>query len=185
MLDTAEFISSILKSKLNNFDELALRVFQFQYQFNPTYQKYCKLLHIHDMNRVDSMDKIPFLPIEFFKTHEIKSSEFEAEIVFSSSSTTGKGQSFHHVKEVEIYKQSFIQAFEQFYGHISDYSIFALLPSYLERQGSSLVYMLEEFIRLSDDNMSGFYLHNHQELYEKLISAKQANKKIILFLETV
>jgi phenylacetate-coenzyme A ligase PaaK-like adenylate-forming protein len=181
MLDTAEFISSILKSKLNNFDELALRVFQFQYQFNPTYQKYCKLLHVHDMNRVDSIDKIPFLPIAFFKNHEIKSAAFDADIVFSSSSTTGRGQSFHHVKEVEVYRQSFIQAFEHFYGNISDYSIFALLPSYLERQGSSLVYMLEYLIGLSNDNESGFYLHNYRELYKKLISAKQANKKIILF----
>lgn len=181
MLDTAEFISSILKSKLNNFGELALRVFQFQYQFNPTYQKYCKLLHIHDMNRVDSLDKIPFLPIEFFKAYEIKSTAFDADVVFSSSSTTGKGQSFHHVKNVEVYRQSFRQAFEHFYGSISEYSIFALLPSYLERHGSSLVYMLEDFIQLSNDNESGFYLHNHQELYEKLISAKQANKKIILF----
>ncbi len=181
MLDTAEFISSILKSKLNNFDELALRVFQFQYQFNPTYQKYCKLLHIHDMNRVDSIDKIPFLPIEFFKTREIKSTEFNAEIVFSSSSTSGKGQSFHHVKNVEVYRQSFMHAFEHFYGNISDFCIFALLPSYLEREGSSLVYMLDEFIRKSNESMSGFYLHNHQELYEKLKKAQKFGKKIILF----
>ncbi len=181
MLDIDKYISSIFQPKLNNFDEIALQVFKHQYKHNIVYNKYCNLLHKNTLEDVDSVAKIPFMPIDFFKTNEIKTGVFFEEMVFSSSSTSGIGQSFHYVKNLKIYKKSFLYTFEKFYGNPNQYCIFALLPSYLERQGSSLVFMLDELIRHSCNKASGFYLNNHSQLCNNIMDAMALEKKIILF----
>jgi len=143
------------------------------------YRKFCELLHT-DPKNVDSLEKIPFLPIEFFKKHTILSSEDKIQKTFTSSGTTGQNTSKHHVVDLAIYEQSFNKGFHHFYGNIEDYVVLALLPSYLERDGSSLIYMAQHLIEASKHPESGFYLHNLLELKEKLISLDQSGKKVLL-----
>ncbi len=119
-----------------NFNELALSVFKFQYHNNNIYKQFCDLLRIKSYALQD-FTQIPFLPIQFFKTHQIVTGEFEPEQVFESSGTTQTINSKHYVKDIELYKNSFIQAFEDFYGSVDNYCILGLLPSYLERENSS------------------------------------------------
>ncbi len=158
--DTA-FADKIFSVSEKNFTETALALFQFQYANNPVYQRYCQTLHV-DVDQVDGIEKIPFVPINFFKTHEVKTTAFETDIVFESSGTTQTINSKHFVKDVSIYEQSFTQAFEIFYG--KEYCILALLPSYLERNNSSLVMMADKLIKNSNHPKSGFYLNNLSEL---------------------
>lgn len=124
--------------------------------------------------------EIPYLPISFFKTHEILSSKEATEITFSSSGTTGMVQSRHLVTDLSVYDQSFTLAFEQFYGQIENTCFLALLPSYLERDGSSLIYMVDALIRDSKHPDSGYFLHNHEELHQKLNQLKATGQKTIL-----
>ena len=124
---------------------------------------------------------IPFLPIEFFKTHQIKTGDFEHEETFLSSGTTGANHSKHLVKDLSLYEDSYINAFKQFYGNIEDYCVLGLLPSYLERKGSSLIYMVDDLIRRSNHNESGFFLDNQAELIEILKKNVENNQKTILF----
>lgn len=149
------------------------------YLHNAVYRNFCKLRKI-EPKKVKKIKDIPFLPIEAFKYHSIKLGEFVAEINFESSGTTTSVNSLHQVKKAALYKQSFNASFKQFYGHPSDYTILALLPSYLERKGSSLVYMTEALIKQSKNEQSGFYLHNQQSLYEKLNSLAENNQKTLL-----
>ena len=125
-----------------DFENTALEVFRFQYASNHLYGNYCNLLG--RKQEVHRLEDIPFLPISFFKTHDVRSAHFEPEADFESSGTTGSVNSRHAVKSLHLYHQSFMKGFEGFYGDISDYCILALLPSYLERQNSSLVYMVKE-----------------------------------------
>ena len=118
--------------------------------------------------QVTQISKIPFLPIEFFKSHKIICGNKEEEIIFLSSGTTGMVQSKHYVTDSKIYKSSFIKSFELFYGKPEDYTILALLPNYLERGGSSLVFMVDELIKRSNDTNSGFFLYDHIELLAKI-----------------
>lgn len=163
----------------NDFQITALEVFNFQFENNPVYRSYCDLLYVHPSS-VKSFTQIPFLPIEFFKTKKVLSSKDSQEIIFTSSGTTGSVVSKHFVTDLKIYEESFTRSFENFYGPVEDYVILGLLPSYLEREGSSLIYMVNHFIQKSNHPESGFYLHQTDELAEKLITLDSSGKKILL-----
>jgi phenylacetate-coenzyme A ligase PaaK-like adenylate-forming protein len=162
-----------------DFEQLALEIFHFQYNHNPVYQQYVKALSIVGRN-VRSIDKIPFLPIQFFKTQEIRTTVFEPQVIFESSGTTQTLNSRHFVKDLTIYRRSFLQAWEQFYGPIQDWCIIGLLPSYLERQHSSLVLMVDQLIKFSGHPSSGFYLYEHDKLAQVLQQLEQAQQKTLL-----
>lgn len=151
----------------NEFEQLALDVFRFQARNCKIYADFLKNLNI-DLAQVFSVQEIPFLPVEFFKNHSIVSKQVQEQIIFSSSGTTGLAQSKHFVTDLSIYERSFKDAFELAYGKIQDFAILALLPSYLEREGSSLIYMIDAFIRESRYKQSGYFLHNYTELHETL-----------------
>ncbi|MBI2280972.1 MAG: acyl transferase [Bacteroidetes bacterium] len=161
------------------FNRLALKMFGFQYQKNLVYQTFCNLLK-KNPSVVTSIEKIPFLPIEFFKTQEVICGKNNVDEVFLSSGTTGQNQSKHFVKDITIYIESFIKGFEQFYGKITDYCFLALLPSYMEREGSSLIYMTEYLVKHSNHSLSGFYLNNYAALIETIKKLKQQKQKTIL-----
>lgn len=162
-----------------DFERLAIELFNYQYDNCKTYHSYCSILQI-DPKKIDRIEKIPFLPIDFFRTQRISCLGKKSELIFRSSGTTGNQTSFHEVPFPELYENSFIKCFQYFYGNIEDYCILALLPSYLEREGSSLVYMAEHLIRYSKHPDSGFYLHNFSELNEKLKKLKSEKQKTIL-----
>lgn len=158
---------------------MALEIFQFQAKNNVVYGEFLNHLHI-DIQSIDKVEKIPFLPIQFFKSHQVLSSNEAIQSLFLSSGTTGNKQSKHFVADLSIYKKSFTKGFEHFYGAIEDYTVLALLPSYLERDGSSLIYMVNDFIRKSKNEKSGFYLNNLEELAQNLIELDKKNEKILL-----
>ena len=133
-----------------------------------------------DKQAVKSLQQIPFLPIQFFKNHNVVSNTNEIQETFTSSGTTGMITSKHLVTDVSLYEQSYRNAFSEFYGNIADYVVLALLPSYLERSGSSLIYMVKDFIELSNNENSGFYLHNYDELISKLVALDNAGQNVIL-----
>ncbi|HET8885360.1 MAG TPA: acyl transferase [Salinimicrobium sp.] len=166
-------------STFSEFEKTALEVFEFQFGNNPVYRKFCDLLNRNPQN-VSSLETIPFIPIQFFKSDKIISSEEKAEIIFTSSGTTGNQTSKHYVTDLSIYEKSFRKGFESFYGNIEDYAVLALLPSYLEREGSSLIYMAEDFIKKSKNKHSGFHLNNFSELKNKLIELDSEGQKILL-----
>jgi phenylacetate-coenzyme A ligase PaaK-like adenylate-forming protein len=161
------------------FQELALDVFQYQFEHNTTYRSFCDLLYIHPSD-VKCIEDIPFLPIEFFKTREIRSTEDPIQTTFTSSGTTGTTTSKHHVSDLKLYEKSFMTAFTAQYGNIEDYVVLALLPSYLERSGSSLVYMVDALINQSNHADSGFYLKDHFALSEKLQALNNTDTKVLL-----
>ena len=161
------------------FTEAALQVFQYQAQYCAVYNQFIGGLNI-DANTITQLSQIPFLPIEFFKNHEVLSSTDVAEVTFTSSGTTGMITSSHLVTEVSWYQQSFRRAFELFYGDIKQYCILALLPAYLERAGSSLVYMADDLIKLSGHPDSGFYLYNHHDLHQQLLKQQKAGTPTLL-----
>lgn len=162
-----------------SFEEVVLEVFHFQYLHNSIYQKYCNYLGVRE-EEVNQISKIPFLPVEFFKNHEVISSEPPFEKVFTSSGTTGAITSRHFVKKHDLYTQSFLKSFELFYGNISEYCVLALLPAYLEREGSSLVDMADTMIKKSKYNESGFYLYEHDKLKVTLETLEARNIKTLL-----
>jgi len=166
-------------SSQKQFEKIALKVFRFQYDNNSVYREFCELLKVEKYN-VKSLQEIPFLPIQFFKTHEVVSNKDVIQETFTSSGTTGMVTSRHLVTDRTLYEQSYRQAFSHFYGNIEDYTVLALLPSYLERQGSSLIYMVEDLISLTNNPDSGFYLFNHDELIQKMITLDSQGKSIIL-----
>lgn len=161
------------------FNSKALEVFKYQYRNNIAYQKFCAHLGKSDVI-IGEVAEIPFLPIEFFKSQKVISGIQNPEIVFTSSGTTGSVTSKHYVTDVNLYEESYLMGFEHFYGEISSYCILALLPSYLEREGSSLIYMVNDFIKRSKHPESGFYLHDLNGLKEKLIRLDAQGTKIIL-----
>lgn len=161
------------------FEQTALKLFQKQFIENSVYREFCSHLNIKSQ-KVKTLKDIPFLPIQFFKTHEVKTGNFSPELTFLSSGTTGQVQSQHHVKRLSLYEESFTQAFEYFYGNIEDYVILGLLPSYLEREGSSLIYMVDDFIQKSNFKESGFYLNELDQLSETLIRLDKSGHKILL-----
>lgn len=173
----AEDIFSIKNNK--EFTKTALKIFRFQYENNTVYRQFCDLLKT-DITQIKTLETIPFLPIEFFKSHQILSSKKPIEIIFTSSGTTSQNTSSHLVTDVSIYEQSYLQGFSTFYGNIENYVVLALLPSYLERTGSSLIYMVEDLIKKSNHAESGFYLHNYNELSEKLIALDNSGQNVLL-----
>jgi phenylacetate-coenzyme A ligase PaaK-like adenylate-forming protein len=160
-------------------EKIALKVFRFQYEYNAVYRDFCDHLKVQ-VSAVKTLEQIPFLPIQFFKTHEVLSSNNPIEATFTSSGTTGITTSQHLVTNVTLYEQSYRAAFASFYGNIENYVVLALLPSYLEREGSSLIYMVGDLIKQSNNPQSGFYLHNYEELIEKLIRLDNEGHNIIL-----
>jgi len=166
-------------SSQKQFEKAALKVFRFQYENNLVYREFCDFLKT-DVQRVKSLEQIPFLPIQFFKSHAVVSSTNVAEETFTSSGTTGMATSKHFVTDVSLYEESYRKGFSQFYGNIEDYVVLALLPSYLEREGSSLIYMVEDLIQMTNNPESGFYLHNHEELIEKLTRLDNSGQNVIL-----
>lgn len=161
------------------FNEAALEIFRFQAINNSVYRAYISHLKTN-VEAIENYKDIPFLPISFFKSHSVISSDKPIAITFSSSGTTGQITSKHLVQNLSIYEDSYNKAFELFYGRADDYCILALLPSYLERNGSSLIYMVDDLLKQSTHPKSGYFLHNHQELYQTLQELKSANQKTIL-----
>lgn len=168
-----DLINRVKKATLKEeFDALALGLFQYQSQYNPLYRQFLSLLGIasREINRVED---IPFLPIQFFKTHDIQTGSWAPALIFSSSGTTASTTSRHLLRDPEFYRRNARRGFAHFYGPLEDYCVLALLPSYLERSGSSLVFMAEDFIRQSRYPQSGFFLYNTEELVGILADCKK------------
>jgi len=163
----------------SSFEKSCIEVFNFQASKNSVYNQYIKNINI-DISSVKRINDIPFLPIEFFKSHKIITDGAEPEIIFTSSGTGISGISKHFVADKKIYDESFLFSFEYFYGNPSEYVFLALLPSYLERNGSSLIYMTEKLIELGNKEHSGFYLNDFEKLNHKLIELENKNLKTIL-----
>lgn len=161
------------------FTKNALHVFKHQFKNNKVYRSFCDLLYVHPSD-VIRIEDIPFLPIQFFKTRKVLSSTEEIEQEFTSSGTTGSTTSKHLVTDIALYEQSYLRGFHHFYGDIKEYVVLALLPNYLERQGSSLVYMVNDLIQKTKNPESGFYLNNLDDLAHKLIKLDKSGQKILL-----
>lgn len=177
--DANFFERDIFNVSAANFEELAIRVFRFQYEHNQLYRKYTDALHINPAE-VRSIVQIPFLPISFFKTNEVHTTDFTAEVVFESSGTTQTLNSRHFVKSKTLYRESFNRGFELFYGPVHEWCILALLPAYLERSGSSLVFMTKELIEQSRHPASNFYLYDHDELVSTIQRLESEGQKTML-----
>jgi len=162
-----------------DFRQAALKVFQFQYQQVNVYRKFCNALSIN-IDEIDRIEKIPFLPIQFFKSHQVIAKDQNPALTFESSGTTGSITSKHWVSQPYLYETSFLKAFEQTYGPVEDYTILALLPSYLERGNSSLVYMVNELIERTKSKDSGFFLDNCSDVIQQLISLEKRGQKTLL-----
>jgi phenylacetate-coenzyme A ligase PaaK-like adenylate-forming protein len=162
------------------FNEIAIDIFRYQATNNPVYKQYIDISKV-DQSQIKSYREIPFLPIQFFKSQDIITDGKSPEITFSSSGTTGMITSQHLVADVNLYIESFRKAFELFYGNVEDMAIVALLPSYLERSGSSLIYMVDDLIKRSNNYESGYFLYNHQDLFNTLSSLRDKGKKTVLF----
>ncbi|MDD2563265.1 MAG: acyltransferase [Salinivirgaceae bacterium] len=167
------------KNNRNDFQDHAISLFKTQANEVELYKQFIENLNI-DPNKVSKLNEIPFLPVEFFKSHSIYRGANKPEILFKSSSTTGTGQSTHAVADLKLYEQSFINAFRHFYGDPADFCFLFLLPSYLEREGSSLIYMAESMIQMSRYSESGFYLNNIDDLHKQLIVNEQNSIPTIL-----
>lgn len=162
-----------------DFDRAALDMFAYQYMNNPVYQEFCNHLS-RTPKQLNSVSDIPFLPIEFFKSRKVVCHQDSHDIVFTSSGTTGSVTSKHYVNDLRVYQESFRRGFEYFYGDIKEYTVLALLPSYLERTGSSLIYMVEDMIKQSGKAESGFYLHNIDQLASRLRVLDHSGQKVLL-----
>ncbi len=167
-----------IKSEID-FNRTAIDVFYFQYNNNNIYRQWVDNIGVN-IRDIKNINQIPFLPITLFKTQKVKSFRGEAEIIFTSSGTTGTNTSKHYIKTLELYKKSYTRTFNYFYGNINEYIILALLPSYLERKGSSLILMAKDLINKTNNRNSGFYLYNYNDLYNLLKKLKKQSKKVIL-----
>lgn len=174
-----DLVTRIFDFNISGFDELAVDVFHFQYENNVIYRQFSDAVGI-DPQKVKTPLQIPFLPISFFKTDAIQSTRFKPDIIFESSGTTLSIRSKHYVKEVTVYTKNCLKGFEQFYGTPEDWCIIGLLPSYLERQHSSLVMMVDELIRRSKNERSGFYLDQYDKLADNLRYLEQQHQKTLL-----
>ena len=163
----------------SDFKTCALQVFRHQFKNNAIYRSFCDLLYIHSSD-VKEVEEIPFLPIQFFKSHAVLSSTQAVKETFTSSGTTGSSVSKHMVTDLSWYTKSYTKGFEYFYGPIEDYTVLGLLPNYLERDGSSLIYMVDDFIKKSNNPASGFYLNNLTELSKTLIALDKKGEKVLL-----
>jgi phenylacetate-coenzyme A ligase PaaK-like adenylate-forming protein len=161
------------------FAKAALEVFKHQFKNNKVYRSFCDLINKHPSD-ITKVAQIPFLPIEFFKLREVLSSKEKVQEIFTSSGTTGSVTSKHFVTDINLYKESYLSGFSHFYGNIEDYVVLALLPNYLERNGSSLVFMVDDLIAKSKNSESRFYLNNLDELAKKLINLENRGQKVLL-----
>jgi len=178
LISFKSFEQKLFHLKPGDFDQFALEIFRYQAMNNITYKTYLSYLNVKAEN-IKSVNEIPFMPISFFKTHEVKSGSWQSEAVFKSSGTTGQIRSQHHVKDLAFYNRVSQTIFESQYGNLNGYTILALLPSYLERGDSSLIYMVDYFISLAGEN-SGFYLDNIDELVIQLERTKENGQNVLL-----
>ncbi|MBI5858649.1 MAG: acyl transferase [Sphingobacteriales bacterium] len=174
-----QWYDKIFKAGSGDFDALALEIFHYQYENNRVYGDFVRALKI-DPASVKSVHKIPFLPIRFFKSHEVKTGSYIAQTVFESSGTTGSISSKHFVKDLSLYEESFKRGFELFYGTVRNWCIIGLLPSYLERQNSSLVYMIDKLIHWNEHPQSGFYLDEFDKLAAILQELERQKQPVLL-----
>lgn len=164
-----------------NMDDIALSLFRHQAEHNPVYANYLRYLGTK-IPAVKQVKEIPFLPISFFKSHAIKTGDWHDETFFTSSGTTSKSKSTHHIADLDSYLQHAERCFTLFFGSPSEYYILAVMPSYLERENSSLIAMMNSFIKKSNSKHSGFYLYEYEKLLEDIKHLKEnGNKKIILW----
>ena len=185
MKNSENHIRTALKAQIMNlskgalsasaFNDLVLAVFHYQYKYNAFYRQYCSLIG-RDVSKISHISDIPFLPIQFFKNQVLKTGDWQEETVFTSSGTTGVTTSSHYVRDIEFYKTIARNGFTSFYGSIENYCVLGLLPSYLERTGSSLVVMTADFIQQSRYPQSGFFLDDLEKLHAILCENKE--KKI-------
>ncbi|TWP26033.1 acyl transferase [Apibacter muscae] len=164
----------------DEFNHLSLKVFNYQYLSVPIYKKFVDLLSINP-NEISNYKDIPFLPIEFFKTHSVLDKNYNYKFYFQSSGTTSTHLSKHFIVNEQIYEQSILKSFTTFFGNPAEYIFLGLLPSYLERENSSLIYMVNYLMKLSNHKENNFYLHNFSELDQIIKKTEQENKKVILF----
>ncbi|MBS1512639.1 MAG: acyl transferase [Bacteroidetes bacterium] len=173
----------VFAASSNNFTELVLEVFLFQYEHNEVYRTYCDLIKVQP-HAVKNIRQVPFLPISFFKTHQVicNNTEPEAEepLIFESSGTTATGNSRHYINDISIYRESFIRCFQRFYGPAANRCILGLLPSYLERNNSSLVFMVNDLIEQSDHKLSGFYLYDFDKLHTTILHNEILQQRTLL-----
>lgn len=180
MPESAELQKLIFEiSNPADFNEIAVKIFHYQAMNNEIYGIYLNSLGVIP-EEINNHLEIPFLPIEFFKSHKVVSGDFDPDIIFTSSGTTGSTTSKHFVNDVKLYEQSFRLAFEQFFGNVRNYVVIALLPSYLEREGSSLVYMADQLIKDTKNKNSGFYLNEYDEVSQLLRKLAKGDKKVLL-----
>lgn len=175
MLEDLIFSSAVQR----DFDQIAIDIFRLQSQNCDPYRQFIHHLGLNP-EKITEIAQIPYLPIGFFKTHRVLSSTDPVSCTFKSSGTTGMQQSQHLVTDLSLYERSFQEAFIQFYGPVADYCFLALLPSYQEREGSSLIYMVDALIKGSHHEESGYFLHNHADLYAQLLNLKGRGQKTIL-----
>ncbi len=167
-------------SSSQEFEKYSIEIFNYQFEKNTIYKEFCRLTGKNPSN-IRSSFEIPFLPIQFFKTHKIISSNQPIKKTFYSSGSTKNNLSKHHIIDLKLYEDCFLKIFMDFYGSPSQYNIIALLPTYLENKNSSLIYMVNKLIEKSENKHSGFYLDNYKELKEKLLYLEDGDKKTILF----
>jgi len=173
------FSDIIFKDSNFDFEAVAIATFHYQYRHVPIYRSFCELMGKHPEN-VTSITDIPFLPISFFKTQKVLSDEMQASLVFESSTTTSTTPSKHFVADEMIYQTSFVNGFEQAYGDVSNFAVLGLLPSYLERQNSSLVYMVNDFIAKSKHIESTFFMHDFEKLASTLNNLMAKKTPVLL-----
>jgi len=174
------FKRHLLDTDTHSFEGMAMELFHWQAKHNPIYRTYLSHLNITP-GKIKSTDNIPFLPIEFFKYHQvITGNPAQNQLFFESSGTTGQVRSRHYVADLPWYYQVCQRGFEQQWGPLTDFHIFALLPSYLERKNASLVAMADFFVEQSQSTYSGFYLSNLEQLVNQVEAARQTNRRILL-----
>lgn len=171
--------NKIFNTSYYDFEALALKVFRFQYDQNTVYKSYVDLIH-KNPEEINSIERIPFLPIRFFKSHQVMTGDFSPELIFESSGTTSMQPGHHYVKSEVLYKRSFLKGFQMYYGNPQDYVILGMLPGYLEQPKSSLVYMVNELIQRSSHRGSGFYLDDFRKLYQVIVSNEIAEIPTLL-----
>jgi hypothetical protein len=177
-MDQNSFKQLIFNCSGKDFNDLARHIFYYQAKYNAVYAKFLQLIDIRPQ-QIEKIEDIPYLPIEFFKTHMVSCSDIDEDcFCFTSSSTTGTGLSKHFIPNIELYHKAFIQSFQYQYGKIKDFTFRFLLPSYLEREGSSLVYMATEMLKIS--KKGGFYIHNFDKLQMDLMADKKSKRKTIM-----
>ncbi len=177
--NTKNYCEAIFHIHQDDVEKVAIELFHYQFQNNSIYQRYCQALRVVP-DQINTLHQIPFLPISFFKTHEVTTGNFTPAAVFESSGTTGTINSRHLVKDLGVYELSFLKAFRLFYGDPQQFCIIGLLPSYLERNNASLVYMVDRLIKESGHPQSGFYLNEYNKLHQTLLQNEKAGIQTLL-----